>query len=172
MNQRVFSCRSLAITSLATGTILGGGYYYANAGPPYPQETTKSPPPWTSPSRDDFNSGMRLKKSLLCFNLIRVRVVAGASKSTKLVHGSVRYFWKAVARTPSAAQEMTYSRAQFEAGEVIALRDAPTARVQRGSALGDETHLERADVIMSGLIKSLGGCESGKLTLGQVRFQV
>ena len=58
MNQRVFSCRSLAITSLATGTILGGGYYYANAGPPYPQETTESPAPWNSPSRDEMTGAL------------------------------------------------------------------------------------------------------------------
>ena len=61
------------------------------------------------------------------------------------------------ARTLRAAQEMVYSRAQFEAGEIAALRDAFIARTQQYPAVEDETHLGRADVI--GLIKSLKGYE-------------
>ena len=60
-------------------------------------------------------------------------------------------------RTPRAAREMVYSRAQFEAGEIAALRDAFTARTQQYPAVEGETHLGRADVI--GLIKSLRGYE-------------
>ena len=58
-----------------------------------------------------------------------------------------------LARTLRAAQEMVYSRAQFEAGEIAALRDAFTASLQHYPAAEDETQLGRADVI--GLIKSL-----------------
>ena len=61
------------------------------------------------------------------------------------------------ARTLRAAQEMMYSRAQFEAGEVAALHDTFVARVQQYPAVEDETHLGRADVI--GLIRSLKGYE-------------
>lgn len=61
------------------------------------------------------------------------------------------------ARILRAAQEMVYSRAQFEAGEIAALRDAFIARTQQYPAVEDETHLGRADVI--GLIKSLRGYE-------------
>ena len=62
------------------------------------------------------------------------------------------------ARTPRAAQEMVYSRAQFEAGEIAVLREAFTARTQQYPAVEGETHLGRADVI--GLIKSLRGYEA------------
>lgn len=61
------------------------------------------------------------------------------------------------ARTLRAAREMVYSRAQFEAGEITALRDAFTAMVQQYPAAEDETNLGRADVI--GLIKRLKGYE-------------
>ena len=62
-----------------------------------------------------------------------------------------------LARTLRAGQEMVYSRAQFEAGEITALQDAFAARVQQYPAVEGETHLGRADVI--GLIKSLKGYE-------------
>ena len=62
-----------------------------------------------------------------------------------------------LARTMRAAQEMVYSRAQFEAGEIMALRDAFIGRVQQYPAAEDETQLGRADAM--GLIKSLGGYE-------------
>ena len=61
------------------------------------------------------------------------------------------------ARTLRVAREMVYSRAQFEAGEITALRDAFNARTQQYPAVEDETHLGRADVI--GLIKNLKGYE-------------
>lgn len=62
-----------------------------------------------------------------------------------------------LARTLRAAQEMVYSRAQFEAGEITTLRDAFTTRVQQYPAAEDETQLGRADAI--DLIKSLRGYE-------------
>jgi len=77
-------------------------------------------------------------------------------------HSFVEKFWSLLgfaapasseARTLRAAREMVYSRAQFEAGEIAALRDAFTARTQQYPAVEGETHLGRADVI--GLIKSL-----------------
>ena len=61
------------------------------------------------------------------------------------------------AGTSRAPQEMVYSRAQFEAGEITALHDAFIARVQQDAAVEDETHLGRVDVI--GLIRSLKGYE-------------
>lgn len=61
------------------------------------------------------------------------------------------------AKTLRVAQEMLYSRAQFEAGEITALHDAFTARVQQYPAVENETHLGRTDVI--GLIRSLKGYE-------------
>jgi len=61
------------------------------------------------------------------------------------------------ARTVRAAQEMVYSRAQFEAGEITALHDAFATRVQQYPAIEDETHLRRADAIS--LIRSLRGYE-------------
>jgi len=82
------------------------------------------------------------------------------------LHSSVERFWALLrltprasseARTLRAAQEMVYSRAQFEAGEIAALRDAFTVRVQEYPAAEDETRLGRADVI--GLIRSLKGYE-------------
>lgn len=57
MHRRILSRRSLAIASLATGTFLGGGYYYLNSGPSYPlpsKETRRPPPPWTPPSRKEM----------------------------------------------------------------------------------------------------------------------
>lgn len=59
------------------------------------------------------------------------------------------------ARALRAGPEMVYSRAQFEAGEIVALRDAFTTRVQQLPVA--ETHLGRAEVI--DLIKSLKGYE-------------
>lgn len=59
--------------------------------------------------------------------------------------------------TLRAAQELMYSRAQFEAGEITALHDAFVARVQQYPAVEDENHLGRADVI--GLVMSLKGYE-------------
>lgn len=81
-------------------------------------------------------------------------------------HGFMERFWSLLgltgqvsseARTLRAAREMVYSRAQFEAGEITALRDAFVARTQQYPAVEDETHLGRADVF--GLIESLKGYE-------------
>ena len=57
MHRRIFSRRALAVASLTTGTVLGGGYYYLNSGPSYPlpsKETRRPPPPWTPPSRKEM----------------------------------------------------------------------------------------------------------------------
>lgn len=81
-------------------------------------------------------------------------------------HSFMEKFWALLGLMPKtsseagslrATQEMVYSRAQFEAGEISALRDAFTTRVQQYPAVEDETHLGRADVI--GLIRSLKGYE-------------
>lgn len=81
-------------------------------------------------------------------------------------HSFMEKFWSLLgltgqvsseARTLRAAREMVYSRAQFEAGEITALRDAFVARTQQYPAVEDETHLGRADVF--GLIESLKGYE-------------
>ena len=52
---------------------------------------------------------------------------------------------------------MVYSRAQFEAGEVTALQDGFTTRVQQYSVVEGEAHPGRADVI--GLVEGLKGYE-------------
>ena len=81
-------------------------------------------------------------------------------------HSVMEKFWSLLgftgqisieARTLRVAQEMVYSRAQFEAGEITALRDAFVARTQQYPAVEDETHLGQADVF--GLIESLKGYE-------------
>ena len=81
-------------------------------------------------------------------------------------HSFVEKFWSwlgfagqasSEARILRVAREMVYSRAQFEAGEIAALRDAFIARTQQYPAVEDETHLGRADVV--GLVKSLKGYE-------------
>lgn len=81
-------------------------------------------------------------------------------------HSLVEKFWALLGFTAQApgearilrvGREMVYSRAQFEAGEIMALRDAFTTRTQQYPAVEDETHLGQADVI--GLIKSLKGYE-------------
>jgi len=57
MHRRILSRRSLAVASIATGSIFGGGYYYLNSGPSYPlssKETRRPPPPWTPPSRKEM----------------------------------------------------------------------------------------------------------------------
>ena len=81
-------------------------------------------------------------------------------------HSFMEKFWSLLgftsqtlseARTLRVAREMVYSRAQFEAGEIMALRDAFVARTQQYPAVEDETHLGRADVF--GLVESLKGYE-------------
>ena len=59
--------------------------------------------------------------------------------------------------TSRAAQEIVYSRAKFEAGEITALHEAFTVRVQQYPAIEGETHLGREDAI--NLIRSLKGYE-------------
>ena len=81
-------------------------------------------------------------------------------------HSVMEKFWSLLgftgqvlseARTLRVAREMVYSRAQFEAGEIVALRDAFVARTQQYPAVEDETHLGQADVF--GLIENLKGYE-------------
>ena len=81
-------------------------------------------------------------------------------------HSLIEKFWALLgftvrasgeAGTSRTGQEMVYSRAQFEAGEITTLHDAFVARVRQYPAVEDETHLGRADVIS--LIKSLRGYE-------------
>jgi len=81
-------------------------------------------------------------------------------------HSFVEKFWSLLAftgqassegRTLQAARGTVYSRAQFEAGEITALRDAFVTRTQQYPAVEDETHLGWADVF--GLIESLKGYE-------------
>ena len=61
------------------------------------------------------------------------------------------------ARNLRVAREIVYSRAQFEAGEITALRDVFVERTQQYPAVKDESHLGQADVF--GLIGSLKGYE-------------
>ncbi|GLB38773.1 putative FAD-dependent glycerol-3-phosphate dehydrogenase family protein [Lyophyllum shimeji] len=132
--RKVFSRRTLAIAAGGTAVAAGGGYWYLNSGPAYPQstrETRRAPPPWTPPSRAEMLASLKVSRPLQAgaaaqgeeFDLLivgggatgagvavdaasrglKVALVerddfgAGtSSKSTKLVHGGVRYLQKAV----------------------------------------------------------------------------
>lgn len=81
-------------------------------------------------------------------------------------HSFMEKFWSLLGFTSRVSSEggtlrtargVVYSRAQFEAGEITALRDAFVTRTQQYPAVEDETHLGRADVF--GLIESLKGYE-------------
>ncbi|KII90729.1 hypothetical protein PLICRDRAFT_106052 [Plicaturopsis crispa FD-325 SS-3] len=120
----LFSRRTLALASAGTVATAGGGYWFLNSGPTYPLTTAESrrpPPPWTPPSRqemlkalktpdDEFDlivvgggatgAGVALDavtRGLKVAIIEREDFSAGtSSKSTKLVHGGVRYLQKAV----------------------------------------------------------------------------
>ncbi|KAF8059578.1 FAD dependent oxidoreductase-domain-containing protein [Lyophyllum atratum] len=132
--RKVFSRRTLAIAAGGTVVAAGGGYWYLNSGPAYPQstrETRRAPPPWTPPSRAEMLASLKVSRPIKAgvdaqgeeFDLLvvgggatgagvavdaasrglKVALVerddfaAGtSSKSTKLVHGGVRYLQKAV----------------------------------------------------------------------------
>ncbi|KAG6910415.1 hypothetical protein DXG01_010770 [Tephrocybe rancida] len=132
--RKVFSRRTLAIATGGTVVAAGGGYWYLNSGPAYPQstrETRRAPPPWTPPTRADMLASLKASGKIATgpgnsdeeFDLLivgggatgagvavdavsrglKVALVerddfsAGtSSKSTKLVHGGVRYLQKAV----------------------------------------------------------------------------
>ncbi|GLB40496.1 putative FAD-dependent glycerol-3-phosphate dehydrogenase family protein [Lyophyllum shimeji] len=131
--RKVFSRRTLAIATGGTALAAGGGYWYLNSGPAYPQstrETRRAPPPWTPPTRAEMLASLKASSRPLNagaqdgeFDLLvvgggatgagvavdaasrglKVALVerddfaAGtSSKSTKLVHGGVRYLQKAV----------------------------------------------------------------------------
>ncbi|KAF5377926.1 hypothetical protein D9615_006766 [Tricholomella constricta] len=132
--RKVFSRRTLAIATGGTALTAGGGYWYLNSGPAYPQstrETRRAPPPWTPPSRAEMLTSLKASGQIKAgagtqneeFDLLvvgggatgagvavdaasrglKVALVerddfsAGtSSKSTKLVHGGVRYLQKAV----------------------------------------------------------------------------
>ncbi|KAJ3496769.1 hypothetical protein NMY22_g19768 [Coprinellus aureogranulatus] len=120
--RRVFTRRALVYAAGGTALAAGGGYYYLNSGPAYPastMQTRRPPPPWTPPSRAEMLKDLKEEE----FDLLvigggatgagvavdaasrglKVALVerddfsAGtSSKSTKLVHGGVRYLHKAV----------------------------------------------------------------------------
>ncbi|KAJ3809456.1 DAO-domain-containing protein [Lentinula aff. lateritia] len=126
LRNRLLSRRALiyASSSLLFGT--GATVYYLNSGPSFPPSTKESrrpPPPWTPPSRFDNIQRLKTSSQQEPFDLLiigggatgagaaldaasrglRVALVerddfaAGtSSKSTKLVHGGVRYLQKAI----------------------------------------------------------------------------
>ncbi|KAJ3922924.1 DAO-domain-containing protein [Lentinula edodes] len=126
LRNRLLSRRALiyASSSLLVGT--GATVYYLNSGPSFPPSTKESrrpPPPWTPPSRFDNIQSLKTSSQQEPFDLLivgggatgagaaldaasrglRVALVerddfaAGtSSKSTKLVHGGVRYLQKAI----------------------------------------------------------------------------
>ncbi|KAJ4500948.1 DAO-domain-containing protein [Lentinula lateritia] len=126
LRNRLLSRRALiyASSSLLVGT--GATVYYLNSGPSFPPSTKESrrpPPPWTPPSRFDNIQNLKTSSQQEPFDLLivgggatgagaaldaasrglRVALVerddfaAGtSSKSTKLVHGGVRYLQKAI----------------------------------------------------------------------------
>ncbi|KAG6901140.1 hypothetical protein C0995_016582 [Termitomyces sp. Mi166 len=116
---RVFSRRTLFFVTGGTAVAVGGGYWYLNSGPAYPQstrETRRAPPPWTPPSRAEMLASLKASAKPHTgpdseeFDLLIVGggatgagvAVDAASRglkvalSTKLVHGGVRYLQKAV----------------------------------------------------------------------------
>lgn len=121
--KRVFSRRTLIYLSGGTAVATAGGYWFLNSGPAYPLstlETRRPPAPWTPPSRkqmlDAIRNGDRLDMLIVgggatgagvavdaATRGLRVALVerddfssGTSSKSTKLVHGGVRYLQKAV----------------------------------------------------------------------------
>lgn len=118
----VFSKRSLAYASGATGLSVVGGYWYLNSGPAYPHSTpsTRRPPPkWTPPTRyenlkalkdEEFDllvvgggatgAGVAVDAATRGLKVALVErgdfACGTSSKSTKLVHGGVRYLQKAI----------------------------------------------------------------------------
>ncbi|KAL4246593.1 Glycerol-3-phosphate dehydrogenase [Abortiporus biennis] len=125
LRKTVFSKRTLAVVSGATVVSAAGGYYYLNSGPAYPlptRETRRPPPSWTPPSREEMLNALKESDSKEFDLLIvgggatgagvavdaasrglKVAIVerddfssGTSSKSTKLVHGGVRYLQKAV----------------------------------------------------------------------------
>ena len=54
LRRRLFSRRTLALVTASTFGLAGGGYYYLNSGPAYPEstrETRRPPPVWMPPPR-------------------------------------------------------------------------------------------------------------------------
>ncbi|KAJ7063587.1 FAD dependent oxidoreductase-domain-containing protein [Mycena amicta] len=121
----LFSRRALAFAGSGSAVALAGGYWYLNSGPAYPSstlETRRPPPPWTPPSREHMIKTLRssadeefdllvvgggatgagvavdaASRGLKVALVERDDFSAGtSSKSTKLVHGGVRYLQKAV----------------------------------------------------------------------------
>ncbi|KAF7294670.1 Glycerol-3-phosphate dehydrogenase [Mycena indigotica] len=122
----LFSRRALAFAGSGSVVAVAGGYWFLNSGPAYPSstlETRRPPPPWTPPSREHMMKTLRSSAADEEFDLLivgggatgagvavdaasrglKVALVerddfsAGtSSKSTKLVHGGVRYLQKAV----------------------------------------------------------------------------
>ncbi|KAG5634611.1 hypothetical protein H0H81_001380 [Sphagnurus paluster] len=134
--RKVFSRRTLVLAAGGTGLAAGGGYWFLNSGPAYPQstrETRRAPPPWTPPSRAEMLAALKASGQVKSgaavndqdeeFDLLivgggatgagvavdaasrglKVALVerddfssGTSSKSTKLVHGGVRYLQKAI----------------------------------------------------------------------------
>ncbi|EPQ54626.1 DAO-domain-containing protein [Gloeophyllum trabeum ATCC 11539] len=123
---KILNRRTLAVASGAAVATVGGGYYFLNSGPAYPdttRETRRPPPPWTPPSRETMLNSLKEGGDEGKFDLLivgggatgagvavdaatrglKVALVerddfasGTSSKSTKLVHGGVRYLQKAV----------------------------------------------------------------------------
>ncbi|TFK52388.1 DAO-domain-containing protein [Heliocybe sulcata] len=126
LRRNLLNRRALAAASGAAVATVGGGYYFLNSGPAYPdttRETRRPPPPWLPPSREAMLNSLKTGGEEGEFDLLIVgggATGAGvavdaatrglnvalverddfssgtSSKSTKLVHGGVRYLQKAV----------------------------------------------------------------------------
>ncbi|KAF5335846.1 hypothetical protein D9758_016694 [Tetrapyrgos nigripes] len=124
--RNILTLRNIALSTGTTALVVGGGgYAYLNSGPvfePSTLENRRPPPPWTPPTRatnlaklaqsssDEFDllivgggatgAGVALdaaSRGLKVALVERDDFSAGtSSKSTKLVHGGVRYLQKAV----------------------------------------------------------------------------
>jgi hypothetical protein len=93
MHRRIFSRRSLAVASLATGSVLGGGYYYLNSGPSYPlpsKETRRPPPSWTPPSRKEMLDALAKSGSDLAGEFDVLIVGGGATGAGVAVDAATR----------------------------------------------------------------------------------
>ncbi|KAH9166087.1 DAO-domain-containing protein [Lactarius sanguifluus] len=121
LRRSLLSRKALAYASAGTIVVTGGGYYFLNSGPAYPastRESRKPPPPWLPPTREQNLNVLKASGSGDEDSKLDILIVGGgatasrglkvalverddfssgtSSKSTKLVHGGVRYLQKAV----------------------------------------------------------------------------